>query len=382
MMSAMAGGTPRCRRQQSTSEDEAFMHTLPDTATMYDALLRKDSAFEGIFIVGVKTTGIFCRPTCTARKPKKENVEFFRTPREAVQHGYRPCKTCHPLSPKGAIPGWLKPLITEINATPGLRLTDRDIRQRGVDPNRARRWFKTHHGMTFQTYLRTLRIGQAFGRIRHGQTVIHAAFESGHDSLSGFGASFKKTTGFSPCNSRHRNLITITRIPTPLGPMLAGATDEGICLLEFIDRRMIETQLKRLTRLLGAPCVPGTHPHFEPLHRQLDDYFAGTRKAFDLPLVLPGTPFQKSVWTALQRIPYGSTRSYQAQAEWIKRPTAVRAVAKANGDNRIAIIIPCHRVIGKNGKLVGYGGGIWRKQYLLDHEKNHGSPSERGGFRS
>lgn len=123
--------------------------------------------------------------------------------------------------------------------------------------------------------------------------------------------------------------------------------------------------------MLLARCVPGTHAHFDALNLQLEEYFAGTRETFELPLVLPGTLFQQSVWEGLQMIPYGTTRSYQEQAEFLENPNAIRAVAKANGDNRIAIIIPCHRVIGKNGKLIGYGGGLWRKQYLLDHEFKH-----------
>jgi AraC family transcriptional regulator, regulatory protein of adaptative response / methylated-DNA-[protein]-cysteine methyltransferase len=349
-----------------------MIHTLPDFDTMYNALLEKDSTYEGIFVVAVKTTGIFCRPSCWARKPKKENVEFFGTTREALQHGYRPCKKCQPLSFRGEIPEWLQPLIDEVNRSFGIRLKDADIRQRGIDPNRVRRWFKKHQGTTFQSYLRTLRIGQAFGRIRYGEKVIDAAFDSGYESLSGFTESFKSTVGCSPNQSHYRNLITITRIQTPLGPMLAGATDQGICLLEFVDRRMLETQLKRLNTLLQARCVPGNHQHFEALNVQMTEYFAGTRRTFELPLVLPGTPFQKSVWKALCTIPYGTTRSYQEQAEFMGKPEAVRAVGKANGDNRIGIIIPCHRVIGKNGKLVGYGGGLWRKKYLLEHELKHG----------
>lgn len=348
-----------------------MMHPLPDTATMYNALLQKDSTFEGIFIVGVKTTGIFCRPTCTARKPKKEHVDFFRTPQEALQHGYRPCKICQPLSLKGIIPDWLQPLLAEVDRTPRIRLKDTDIKQRGLDPNRVRRWFQRHHGMTFQSYLRALRIGQAFGRIRYGEKVVDAAFESGYESLSGFTESFKNIIGFSPNQSQHRHVITITRLLTPLGPMLAGATEQGICLLEFIDRRMLETQLRRLQRLLQAACVPGQHAHFNALNQQLKEYFAGSRMDFDLPLVIPGTSFQQSVWNRLAMIPYGTTRSYQEQAEFLNIPNAVRAVAKANGDNRIAIIIPCHRVIGKNGKLIGYGGGLWRKEYLLNHEFKH-----------
>jgi len=353
-------------------EGKMMIHTLPDFDTMYNALLQKDSTYEGIFFVGVKTTGIFCRPTCWARKPKKENVEFLGTTREALQHGYRPCKKCQPLSFRGEIPAWLQPLIDEVNGTFGIRLKDADIRQRGMDSNRVRRWFKKHQGITFQSYLRTLRIGQAFGRIRYGEKVIDAAFDSGYESLSGFTESFKSTVGCSPNQSHHRNLITITRIQTPLGLMLAGATDQGICLLEFVDRRMLETQLKRLNTLLQARCVPGNHQHFEALNVQMKEYFAGTRRTFDLPLVLPGTPFQQSVWKALRTIPYGTTRSYQEQAEFLGKPAAIRAVGKANGDNRIGIIIPCHRVIGKNGKLVGYGGGLWRKKYLLEHELKHG----------
>jgi len=134
-----------------------------------------------------------------------------------------------------------------------------------------------------------------------------------------------------------------------------GATDDGICLLEFIDRRMLETEIKRLSKRLNARFVPGFSKHFGELNKQLEEYFSGKRKEFCIPLVLAGTPFQKEVWAELQRIPYGLKRSYKEQAEIIGVPKAVRAVAKANGDNSIAIIIPCHRVVGANGELVGYG---------------------------
>ena len=153
--------------------------------------------------------------------------------------------------------------------------------------------------------------------------------------------------------------------------MLAGATDEGICLLEFTDRRMMETQIKRLKKLLSCELVPGKSEHFELLSQQLNEYFEGKRKDFSVPLVVPGTDFQKNVWQELQTIPYGETRSYEAQAIAIKNPKAIRAVARANGDNRIAIIIPCHRVIGKDGSMTGYGGKIWRKEFLLRLEKKN-----------
>lgn len=344
---------------------------LPDAGTLYKALIERDRSFEGIFVVGVRTTGIFCRPTCRAKKPRPENVEFFGSPRDALLNGYRPCKLCNPLGYRGEVPEWLQPLVDEINSSPGIRLRDKDLRDRGIDPNRVRRWFKANHGMTFQTYLRTLRIGRAFGRIRYGDRVIEAAFDSGYESLSGFTDSFKKTTGFSPRHSTDRALVTVTRMLTPLGPMLAGASEKGICLLEFVDRRMLETHLARIRKLLRAEVLPGESEHFGELSRQLDEYFAGTRREFSVPLVLSGTPFQQEVWKCLQGIPYGRTRSYQEQAEILGRPGAIRAVGRANGDNRIAIIIPCHRVVGKDGTLRGYGGGLWRKRYLLDHETGH-----------
>jgi AraC family transcriptional regulator, regulatory protein of adaptative response / methylated-DNA-[protein]-cysteine methyltransferase len=345
--------------------------SLPDDETLYQALINRDSSYEGLFFAGVKTTGIFCRTTCTARKPKRENVEFFPTAHEALERGFRPCKLCHPMAPLGQVPEWAAPLLAEVETHPDLRLTDQNIRQRGVDPSRLRRWFLRHHGMTFQTYLRTLRIGQAFGRIRYGDKVIEAAFASGYGSLSGFTASFKKEAGFAPVKSRQSQLIVITRILTPLGPMLVGGVDQGICLLDFIDRRMMETQLKRLKKVLRAELVPGAHPLFKQMEQQLQEYFAGERREFDVPLRLSGSSFQEKVWSGLMGIPYGSTRSYRQQAEALGMPKAVRAVARANGANSLAIIIPCHRVIGHNGELVGYGGGLWRKKYLLEHELKH-----------
>jgi AraC family transcriptional regulator of adaptative response/methylated-DNA-[protein]-cysteine methyltransferase len=346
------------------------MNLQSQTDTFYSALSRRDSAFEGIFVVGVKTTGVFCRPTCPARMPKRENVEFFRSAREALAQGYRPCKICTPMEYQGAPPDWIKPLLDEVNVTPMVKLTDKDLREKGLEPSRVRYWFKKQHGMTFQGYLRSMRVSQAFGKIKKGEKVVETAFDSGYRSLSGFADSFKKTVDFSPIKSQNNQLIHTKRIFTPLGPMLAGATDDGICLLEFTDRRILETEIRRLSKLLHARFVPGLSKHLDTLNKQLDEYFFGKRKEFDIPLVLPGTEFQKKVWEELRAIPYGATRSYKEQAEIIGAPKAVRAVAKANGDNSIAILVPCHRVLGTNGELIGYGGGLWRKQYLLNHESS------------
>lgn len=167
---------------------------------------------------------------------------------------------------------------------------------------------------------------------------------------------------------RPKRVVAITAISTALGPMYAGATERGICLLEFTDRNRLETQIKRLAKILNAEYRTGEHPHLTRLEQQLQQYFSGNLTDFKLPLDLPGTEFQQRVWQALQDIPYGRTRSYQQQAQASGNANAVRAVARANADNRIAIVVPCHRVIGKNGQLTGYAGGLWRKCKLLKLE--------------
>jgi AraC family transcriptional regulator of adaptative response/methylated-DNA-[protein]-cysteine methyltransferase len=336
---------------------------------MYNALLKRDGSFEGIFFAGVKSTGIFCRPTCTACKPKQENVEFYSSTGAALQAGYRPCKLCKPIGIKGEFPVWLRPLMDKVNDSPELSFKNMDLRNLGMDPNRVRRWFKKTHGMTFQAYLRALRIGRAFGRIKFGEDVTSTAFSSGYGSLSGFTDSFKRIIGHSPINSTDKDLIQVTRILTPLGPMLAGATNDGICMLEFIDRRMLERQIKILSHRLNGEFIPGNNLHFENLNKEISEYFAGERKNFSVALKLVGTEFQRKVWSELIKTPYGTTRTYNEIAKLIEAERSVRAVANANAANRIAIIIPCHRIIGSDGHLTGYGGGLWRKRYLLDLER-------------
>ena len=339
---------------------------------MYKALVDKDVSYEGTFIAAVKTTGIFCRPTCTARKPKKENVEFYSTTKEAILKGYRPCKVCNPLEKLGETPNYIKNILKELNDNPSLKFKDWDLTQQGVEPSKIRRWFLKNHGITFQAYQRMYRINSAFKKIQNGEPVTSVAFDTGYESLSGFTDSFKSIFGVSPSNSKDKQIINITRLETPLGTMFACAAEQGICLLEFTDRKMLETELKSLAKQLNANIIQGANKHFDLLRRQLDEYFEGKRKEFTIQLFTPGTEFQQSVWKVLQMIPYGSTYSYKQQAIALKKPDAFRAVANANGMNRISIIIPCHRVIGEDGNLIGYGGGLWRKKWLLDLEKQNG----------
>jgi AraC family transcriptional regulator of adaptative response/methylated-DNA-[protein]-cysteine methyltransferase len=341
---------------------------LPPVDEMYGALVQRDAQYVGVFVAAIRTTGIFCRPTCPARKPKPDNVEFYATPRDALGAGYRPCLRCRPLEPVDYPEPWVARLLALLEQDPDRRWRDADLRAARFDADKVRRWFLRHHQMTFHAYQRQRRLGRALGRIRHGAPVSRATYDAGFESESGFREACARVFGRPPSTAATAPRLSLTRLLTPLGPMIAGAVEDGLCLLEFADRRMIETQLRRLGRALRGDAVPGSHPHLAALDRQLDEYFAGARRTFDVPLVAPGSAFQQGCWDYLRTIPYGETRSYEQQATAIGRPGASRAVGRANGDNRIAIVIPCHRVVRANGELAGYGGGMWRKRRLLDLE--------------
>lgn len=334
----------------------------------YDAIGRQDTGYEGVFVTAVKTTGIFCRPSCRARKPKAENVVFYDTAQQAIQNGFRPCKVCRPIEKIGETPAYVKDIIKELHENPYQRIKDYDLVRKGVEPSQIRRWFKKHHNMTFHTYQRMLRINAAYNSIQRGDSVTDSAFECGYSSLSGFNESYRSIFGSSPSQSQQRAVINITRFTTPIGPMFACATTVGVCLLDFTDRRMLETEFRDLCKRLHAVILPGGNPHLDLLQAELEEYFSKKRKKFTLPLHTPGTAFQQSVWKVLQEIPYGETRTYKQQAIALGKPKAARAVASANGHNRVGIVIPCHRVIGSDGSLVGYGGGLHRKRWLLDLE--------------
>lgn len=351
------------------------MVTRPSETEMRRALARSDASYDGIFYAAVRTTGIFCRPSCHARKPRPENVEFFATQREALYSGYRACKRCRPLDTDGTPPGWVAKLLQRIDADPSRRLGAAQLRGLGVDPARARRYFQQHYGMTFQSYCRARRLGEAFQRIKGGTSVSTVAHSSGFQSESGFRAAFARVFGGAPTRASAASAITLGWIESPVGPLLAGATADSICLLEFSDRRMLENQLKTVQRRFRATLVPGRTPLVDALRKQLDEYFSGRRREFELPLAHPGTPFQEKVWNALLRIPYGATRSYRDVAREVGHPRAVRAVGTANGMNRICILVPCHRVLNSNGDLGGYGGGLWRKRLLLELERGQRKPA-------
>jgi len=345
------------------------MELLPPSETMYRALVNRDSSFEGIFFVGVRTTGIFCRPTCTAKKPARENVDFFATSNEALHGGYRPCLRCQPMDPDKRPPKLIERLRAEVERAPGGKLTDKELAAMAIDPSTARRQFKRHYGMTFQAYHRARRIGLALREVRRGGRVAEAKNGSGFESASGFREAFTRILGDPPTAAKDRAGLLAERIETPLGAMLAVADDEGLRLLEFADRRAFERELTILRQRLRTNVVPGEHPHLDAVRAQLADYFSGKNLEFNLPLAPIGSDFQLRAWDVLRSIPIAETRSYSWMAERLGNPGASRAVGRANGTNMICIIIPCHRVIRADGSLCGYGGGLWRKKWLLDHER-------------
>jgi len=347
--------------------DQLSLLPMPPRAEMERAYQRSDASYDGLFFLGVRTTGVFCRPSCHAKKPKPENVDFFPSPKDAIDAGYRACLKCKPVAGADE-PAWVRALQHRLDSRPNARITDRDLRAMRLDPDRVRRYFASRYGLTFQAYCRARRLAGAFEQIRDGQGVDDAVFETGYQSHSGFRDAFRKAFGRPPGQAASADCIRVTWFETPIGPVVAGATDRGICLLEFTDRRMLEQQIQTLARRLKAPLAPGPHRYLTALETELAEYFAGTRTTFTVPVDAPGTPFEEKVWRALLAIPSGETRSYQDIARAVGSPRAVRAVGRANGLNRIAIVIPCHRVVNKSGALGGYGGGLWRKRRLLHLE--------------
>lgn len=341
-----------------------------NTEIYYNALLKKDPEYEGVFFVGVKTTGVFCRPTCPARKPKFENCEFFTNAEQALIASYRPCKRCNPLSHPGEASEIIKILVDAVEAHPEKRWRDKDVEELSIDAVTARRHFNKRFGMTFTQYARAKRMGIAFKQIRQGGSIIDSQLDTGYESGSGFRDAFSKIMGAAPTKfDQHHKILKASWLDTKLGAMVAISDDDGLYLLEFVERRGLEREIERLRVKTKAAIIPGTTDAIELIKLELESYFNGTLREFSTPIHLLGTTFQKLVWEELMRIPYGETRSYAKQSEAIGKSSAYRAVANANGTNQLAIVIPCHRIINSNGDLGGYGGGIERKQWLINHEK-------------
>lgn len=345
------------------------MITAKNKKEYYRALIDKKKEYEGVFFVGVKTTGVFCRPTCPARKPKFENCEFFETAQQALLASFRPCKRCRPLSHPSHASEIVQMLVNAVEENPEKRWKDSDFQKLDVDASTARRQFKKRFGMTFVAYARARRMGLAMKQIRAGEAVIDAQLSSGYDSGSGFRDAFSRIMGAAPSKIGNGKVLKASWIDTPLGPMLAIGDDKELFLLEFVDRRGLEREVERLRKKTQSAIIPGHTQTIDLIKNELIQYFEGKLTTFKTPLFFIGSPFQKSVWEELKKIPPGQTRSYSEIAIAIGKPTATRAVAQANGANQFAIIVPCHRVINRNGDLGGYAGGVARKKWLIKHEQ-------------
>ena len=334
----------------------------PDTA--WAAFMRRDRGWDGRIIGAVKTTGIYCKPSCPARRPKREHVEFFATGEEARTAGYRACLRCKPDEvgrDREAVAQAIK-LIERAEEAPSLAELADAV---GYAPHHFQRLFKRDLGVSPAEYARGLRNRRSEAALKANGRVTDAVYDAGYSEPSSFYSDAKERLGMTPSAWRdggRGETIRWTHFDSPLGQMLIAATSKGICRLTFDDSEA------SLTRLFPKATIVedagGLSELVEGALAAIDSPLA----ARDLPIDVAGTAFQESVWRELRKIPAGETRSYAEIAAAIGQPKAVRAVGTANGDNHVAVLIPCHRVIRSDGTLGGYGGGIDRKRKLLAAE--------------
>lgn len=261
-------------------------------------------------------------------------------------------------------------LLTRLDEDPTHRWSETQISELSYDPSTIRRTFKRTFDTTFLDLSRAPRLQAGFTTLADGGQVIDAQLEVGFESASAFRTAFAKMIGIKLSEFFSDALLRADWFQTALGPMIGIADNTHLHLLEFADRKALPTELKRLQKATGGIGWGSTAP-LEQAKTELAAYFAGKSGSFRTPLALHGTPFTKSVWHALLRTPAGHTQTYAALAQRLNHPTATRAVARANGTNQIAILIPCHRIIGADGNLTGYGGGLWRKRKLIDLERQY-----------
>lgn len=343
------------------------MASLKDKQKYYKALIERNSEYEGLFYVGVKTTGIFCRSTCSAKKPKIENCLFFETTEQAIAAGFRSCKVCKPLDSNEN--NNIQKLINQINSNPHKKWSDKDLKN--LNSSTIRRQFKKQFGMTFIKYVRSKQIAYAEDRIKNGVKAIDIQINSGFNSPNGFRSAFSKLIGNKPTKVGNKLILKSKWINTPLGKMFAVSDEKNLYLLEFHDRKNLQLQIDKLNEQLNSIVLPGNTEVLDSIEKEIDLYFQGKLKVFTTPYILIGTNFRTKVWNQLSQISYSETISYNELALRVNLPSGFRAVANANASNRLAIIIPCHRVINKNGKLGGYAGGLSRKEWLINMESKH-----------
>ncbi|WP_434107905.1 bifunctional DNA-binding transcriptional regulator/O6-methylguanine-DNA methyltransferase Ada [Paraburkholderia caffeinilytica] len=362
----------RTDRTEIASETAAGANSWATDAERWDAVTRREPQADGAFFYAVKTTGVFCRPSCASRQPRRENVAFFTDANAARAAGYRDCKRCQP----GGLPRELEIVnraCAALDADPQQRLTLAQLSDAvHVSPFHLQRLFKRVVGVSPRQYQAAQRGAALRTALQSGSDVTRATLDAGFGSPSRMYDSASAELGMAPSAFRRKGAgltVRYASAPTSLGFVLIAATDKGICKIGFGDDAAILAEDLR-GEFANAELVEDA-TRLAPFVAQIDAYLRGTRQDFDLPLDIAATAFRQRVWDALRRIPYGETRSYSQIAEAVGSPRAVRAVASACATNPVALAIPCHRVVQKGGALAGYRWGLPRKAALLDNEARH-----------
>ncbi len=357
------------------SEDEVREKrlSLTDDERRWQAVTERDATWDGRFVYAVRSTGVYCRPSCSVRSPRRKQVVFFALPEAAEQCGYRPCRRCHPKETTAAHPHveLVRQICRYIEAHLESSLTLRTLsRQAGVSQFHFQRLFKQIAGITPRQYVDACRLGVLKSRLKERRTVTMAMIEAGYGSSSRLYERASSQLGMTPATYRlggPATSIHYTVADCPLGRLLLAGTARGICAVYLGDS---DAQLEaELTSEFPAAMVQREDAELSAWVSAIVNHLRGRQPHLDLPLDVQATAFQWRVWQELRTIPYGSTRSYSDIARAIGRPKAVRAVASACAANPVSIIVPCHRVLREDGNLGGYRWGIERKQKLLDQEK-------------
>ena len=344
------------------------LNSLLSTSQMLAAWRRRDRSFDGLFVLGVRTTGIFCRPSCPSQ-PNEENLEFLDSPASALAAGYRPCKRCQPTLSFGQRPEWVQRLIEHSNQNPTAPIRASDLKRLGLTPETVRRWFAANLGQTFAQWQREQRLGSALHQLAAGGSIDDAVHASAFESHSGFRTAFARLFDTPPGTASEKDCIFTAWYESPLGPMIALADATGLRALEFAQPDQMGTLAEEARKKFGKTLLHRSNETLKVLGEELRSYFGGTLRRFRTRIAPQGTSFQLRVWEVLREIPFGETASYAEVATQVGDVRAVRAVARANATNPIYLLVPCHRVISKDGGLSGYGGGVWRKRALIRLER-------------
>jgi len=354
---------------QATQMKSALMNE----EALWEAVLAKDAQRDGEFVFAVSSTGVYCRPSCPSRRPRRDRVTFFAGSGAAEQAGFRACLRCHPGQAPGDDPrvALVRRACTLIaGADEGLKLADLSA-QLGISSFYLQRTFKKITGISPRQYAESCRAEKFKGSVREGQPITSAMYEAGYGSSSRLYERSNAELGMTPATYSRRGFgaaINYAVAQCDLGYLLVAATAKGICAV-----RLGSSEIELENDLRGefsAASVQHDEGHLRAWVDQILEHLSGRRPHLKLPLDVQATAFQRQVWEALQAIPYGSTRSYAEVARAIGRPTAVRAVARACATNPVALVVPCHRVIASNQSLSGYRWGLERKKRLLDAEKS------------